>query len=158
MSHDLRSVIYGSDKFVAAGFYGFGYYGYLSSILYSTDGVFWDEAAVGPFQFWNSIAYGDGKFVVVGQYNSDAAYSTDGITWTQNKLPDAGVGGPFIQFIDNWRSVTYSNGKFVAVASGTSIAAYSTNGITWTKATMPNQTQWESVASGEFQLEKTILL
>ena len=71
---------------------------------------------------WYSVCYGNGKFVVVARNSTIAAYSTDGITWTQATLPIS----------KNWSSVCYGNGKFVAVASNTDIAAYSTDSITWT--------------------------
>ena len=66
---------------------------------------------------WRDVTYGDGKFVAVTGNSTDiAAYSTDGISWTQTTLPAD----------DYWQSVTYGNDKFVAVANGlTNIAAYS---------------------------------
>ena len=60
-----------------------------------------------------SVCYGNGKFVTVASDNI-AAYSTDGINWTQTTMPTS----------KPWHLVGYGNGKFVAVAYGTNIAAY----------------------------------
>ena len=88
---------------------------------------------------WESVTYGNGKFVAVGYDSNIAAYSNDGITWTQTTLPTSA----------NWRSVTYGNGKFVAVVGGVSdIAAYSNDGITWTQTTLPTFANWRSVTYG----------
>jgi hypothetical protein len=49
---------------------------------------------------WNSVTYGNDRFVAVTNNNSAAAYSADGITWTQSTLPESSF----------WQSVTYGNG------------------------------------------------
>ena len=89
---------------------------------------------------WQSVCYGNGKFVVVA-YGSKAAYSADGSTWTAATLPSSAV----------WNSVCYGNGKFVAIAyssNRTTKAAYSTDGITWTETTLPSSAGWQSVCYG----------
>ena len=63
---------------------------------------------------WHSVCYGNGKFVAVAYNANVAAYSTDGINWTQTTMPTS----------KPWHLVGYGNGKFVAVAYGTNIAAY----------------------------------
>ena len=78
-------------------------------------------AALPTSVLWSSVTYGDGKFVAVAYDSNIAAYSTDGITWTQATLPTTAF----------WASVTYGDGKFVAVADENDIAAYSTDGINW---------------------------
>ena len=100
-------------------------------IAYSTDGSNWTAKNVGSND-WNSVCYGNEKFVVVGT-DGDVAYSTDGISWTTTTISDA----PTIM------AVCCGNGKFVAVgriwnASGYYIRAiyYSTDGINWTSKTM----------------------
>jgi len=87
---------------------------------------------------WNSVTYGNGKFVTVASNSDKAAYSEDGITWETTTLP-ASV---------NWQSVTYGNRRFVAVAMGSAISAYSDDGITWEEANMPYSAKWQSVAYG----------
>jgi hypothetical protein len=68
------------------------------------------------------------KFVAVASGINQAAYSLDGIIWTETTLPSS-IG---------WRSVTYGNGKFVTVSMGTNKAACSYDGITWIETTMPS--------------------
>ena len=87
---------------------------------------------------WMSICYGNGKFVAVDSDNNVAAYSTDGIAWTQITMP---IGAA-------WTSVCYGNDKFVAVSGDSNVAAYSTDGITWTQTTMPVNEKWYSVCYG----------
>jgi hypothetical protein len=71
------------------------------------------------------------EFVAVAQGSTTAAYSTDGITWTQTTMPAT----------TDWLSVTHGNGKFVAVAQYSTTAAYSTDGIAWTQSTLPSGVQ-----------------
>jgi len=69
-----------------------------------------------------AIAYGDGKFVAVGEDNK-MAYSPDGVTWTAVKYSSF-----------NYPDIAYGNGKFVVVGSyyGRGKIAYSSDGINWT--------------------------
>ena len=97
------------------------------------------EGNMPSYQYWNSVCYGNGKFVAVNSNNTNniMAYSTDGISWTQGTMPST----------QRWYSVCYGNGKYVAVSS-TNIMAYSTNGISWTQGTMPSTQWWYSVCYG----------
>ena len=88
-------------------------------------------------QSWNSVCYGNGKFVAVGNDSNIMAYSTNGISWNQGTMPIS----------QRWYSVCYGNGKFVAVGD-TNIMAYSTNGISWTEGNMPSNQLWYSVCYG----------
>lgn len=88
---------------------------------------------------WRAIAYGNGKFVAVGDgmfmYDEETnnnstskyVYSTDAIHWTVGTLP-----GP-----QSWYGLVYGNGKFVATTYGTD-CIYSVDGINWTQVTLPN--------------------
>lgn len=87
---------------------------------------------------WYGITYGNGKFVAIANSSNIAAYSSNGLNWTQSTLPSSQA----------WDSVAYGNGKFVAVASSSNIAAYSTDGINWTQSTLPSSQSWDSVAYG----------
>ena len=106
----------------------------------------WDSAmllknvtvALPATTFWYSACYGNGKFVAVDYDSTIAAYSTDGINWTQATLPTR----------ESWTSVCYGDGKFVAVAGYTNIAAYSTDGINWIQSTLPTNAYWKSVTYG----------
>ena len=68
---------------------------------------------------WQSVTYGNGKYVAVAYNSNAAAYSTDGITWTAATLPSS----------TNWVSVTYGNGKFVAVANNGVAASIDINNV-----------------------------
>jgi hypothetical protein len=81
------------------------------------------------------ITEADRKFVAIPYDTSSAAYSTDGITWTETALPSDSF----------WHSVTYGNGKFVAVEG--SSAASSTDGIAWTQSSIPDG-DWQSATYG----------
>ena len=67
-------------------------------------------------RLWNSVCYGNDKFVAVATGTNYFAYSTDGITWTEAKISNT---------IRNWNSICYGNDKFVAVADS-GYFAYST--------------------------------
>ena len=126
------SVASGDGKFVAVASNG---------AIHSTDGITWSLVPMSPScssYAWQSVTYGNGKFVMVAEGSDAAAYSTDGINWTRVTLPLSA----------SWCSVTSGNGKFVAVARNSATAAYSTDGITWTAATMPSSASWRSVAYG----------
>ena len=98
------------------------------------------QAAMPSSASWDSVTYGNGKFVAVddSNYSTKAAYSEDGITWTATTMPGNA----------RWNFVTYGNGKFVAVADNSTTAAYSEDGIAWTKTTLPISKPWNSVAYG----------
>ena len=88
-------------------------------------------------QSWQSVCYGNGKYVAVSWGSNIMAYSTDGISWTEGSMPS-----------DSWQSVCYGNGKYVAIAYNSSTMAYSTDGISWTQGTLPSSKQWQSVCYG----------
>ena len=98
---------------------------------------------------WRGVAYGNGKFVAVGEVGTGnrAMWSTNGINWTAavTATPDK-----------NWQSVCYGNGQFVAVASGVGNVAgqgtvmTSPDGITWTNRTVSFglSRTWRSITYG----------
>ena len=82
-----------------------------------------------------SIAYGNGKFVAVGDINTGsgstvanntAYYSADGVTWTAATFPES----------KKWTGVAFGGDKFVAVSSNGTIC-YSADGIAWSTASNP---------------------
>ena len=96
----------------------------------------WTQGTMPSISMWESVCYGNGKFVAV--FNSTGfAYSTDGITWTKGNLPT-----------QIWYSVCYGNGKFIAVSQSSDVFVYSTDGITWTQGNMPSSNNWASVCYG----------
>ena len=72
---------------------------------------------------WYGIAYGNGKYVVVGA-SGYTTTSTDGVNWTTPK--QISTNG-----INVWVDVVYGNGKYVTVGSGGYVST-STDGINWT--------------------------
>ena len=92
---------------------------------------------------WTSVAYFNGAFVAVRSGSAQAAYSTDGITWTTATLPSS----------TTWQDVSGgtvgTSSFFVAIATGGTAAAYSVdNGANWTASTLPSSTTWNAVTFG----------
>ena len=126
---------------------------------------------------WQSVTYGNDKFVAVAQGSAEGAYSIDGINWIPMSMLDDAMAWSSVTYGNDkfvavarfdagaystdgitwipmsipdsrsWQSVTYGNNKFVAVARG-SAGAYSTDGITWTETTLPVDQDWDSVTYG----------
>lgn len=69
-----------------------------------------------------AVAYGNGRFVAIGNYHGIALTSPDGVTWTQRSMP-----------IKNryFYGAAYGNGAFVTVGDVGKIMS-SPDGITWT--------------------------
>lgn len=122
----FKEVIYSGDKFVAVGGnYGVGSH---TTIYYSMDGTVWTKAinnGYNPALNPTDIAYGSGKFVVIGAGGSGLAYSDDGISWVDVTSLDG-------QVLTGLDDIVYGNGKFTAVGPNGSIYQ-STNGTAWTK-------------------------
>ena len=139
-SRNWAHIVYGGDKWVA-----FPGITSNSSAAYSSDGINWTMISLPVQDYWEGLAYGDGKFVVIANNSSNALYSTDGITWSQKTLPSTKY----------WHDVVYGNGRFVAVAYATDEVAYSTNGETWLSSTMPSSDTWWNIAYGEITPQPT---
>lgn len=97
---------------------------------------------------WESIAYGNGKFVAIASYSQYsngplAAYSTNGVKWQHSDMPTTDSGSAIA-----WKSITFGNGVFVAVGSNSDIAAYSEDGINWTSVALPEFKNWHAIAYG----------
>ena len=87
---------------------------------------------------WSSVTFGNNRFVAVASHSNIAAYSDDGITWTQTGLPSS----------EEWSSIVFGNNRFVVVADFSKIAAYSDDGITWTQTELPSDVYCSSVTFG----------
>ena len=87
---------------------------------------------------WQAAAYGNGIYVAVATESDVAAYSTDGINWTQTSLPDS----------TTWGCVVYGNGRFVAFATSHDKAAYTDDGINWIQTTVPYATRFDAADYG----------
>jgi len=122
----LEAICYGKDKFVA----GLYIPDYGSASAYTFDGLDWELItninAFDEYYDINDIVYGGGKFVAVGAV-SRAAYSSDGINWTDvkdTKFTEKGSPHTIL-------AVAYGNNRFVAGGHGGKMA-YSSDGVTWT--------------------------
>jgi hypothetical protein len=122
----LFGVTYGAGLFIAVG--GDCYEDTeehrrcFSTLLTSTEGTNWHEQFV-DFPFLtrlHSVAYGQGRFVTVGQ--NVIAGSTNGSTWTAATITN----------FQYFKSVAYGNGTFVVVGEDGRFFHSSTNGLNWT--------------------------
>ena len=89
---------------------------------------------------WQAICYGNGAFMAIQTGSTNAAYSTNGVTWYATSALPANTA---------WTGVAYGNGVYVAVASGGTQAAISTDGLSWTSKTLPTTANWSSVTFGK---------
>jgi hypothetical protein len=97
-----------------------------SGSMVSTDGITWSAGNNLPLNasVWNGVAWGVDKWVAVNDgFNTTAASSTDGVTWTARTMPASAY----------WNAISYNSTSslWLATTSRTT-AATSTDGITWT--------------------------
>ena len=94
----------------------------------------WQLEAVGLGRFQTGVAYGDGRFVVVG-HNGGVLVSTDGgATWT---TADSGV-------TQNLDAIAWTGKRFLAAGEGITIA--STDGHNWQPITIPSHHSLRALA------------
>jgi len=110
---DFSDVAFGNGRFVAVG---------SSIVVWSEDGVHWQESDSGRLMYFTSVGYGNGTFLAYASYPYIGLASADGATWTTNTVEPSGL---FIQ------SVAFGNGLFVAEANGNGIYI-SADGFSWT--------------------------
>ena len=101
--------------------------------------MIWTLQISGTLNPLSDIAYGNGKYVVVGSYG-DIITSPDAVTWTPRSSPTN----------NGLSSVIYANGKFVAV--GAFCILNSSDGITWTSIPFSPQgtVTYLTYAKGQF--------
>lgn len=93
--------------------------------LVSTNGISWNQFSV-PVPSLNgnqALAFGDNRFVAMGNRNEQAYISTNGITWQTTSVPLP----PYSIY-----RFGYSNGNFFAFGFTKNPNLFSTDGITWT--------------------------
>lgn len=119
----------------------------ISGMYSDNGGITWHKTNQYENMFvgYNAIAYGNGKFVAVGDPQTGTAgpsmASTDGITWANE--PYNGSAG--------WTGVAYGNGIFVRCrATGSStVTETSTTGIAWSAAASTSGSHsWSGMAFG----------
>lgn len=116
-----------------------------ANLTTSVDGITWTPRATGSGDDLNAAAYGNGRYVAVGN-NFQAVTSTDGVTWTRNVVVDADAASRDMTI--HLRDVIFANGRFVAAAEGGRVYT-STNGLTWTTHIIaPTAIRFRGVAYG----------
>lgn len=107
--HSVRAFAAGGGAVVAAG----------AGTIARREGGAWEFQAAGLQRFQTGVAYGGGRFVIVG-HNGEALVSTDGgRTWTP------GASGVEV----NLDTVLWTGSRFLAAGEGTVIA--SVDGLAW---------------------------
>ena len=99
---------------------------------------------ISPTANFNSVTYGDERFVAAGSYYPGSSMglilsSEDGVTWTQR------VSGLTTSF----SGVRYAGDRFIATGNA-GVIALSTNGLNWSRQVLSNLTTMylESAAYG----------
>ena len=110
----LADVAFGNGQFVAFGESG--------SIAVSSDGLIWSNRTVSLASSGQSIAFGNGVFVVVGGYPPQAHVSSNLLNWANPPMPG--------NLFQAYRSVTFGNNLFVTVGDSGQIVT-SSNGVNW---------------------------
>lgn len=88
---------------------------------------------------WNSVAYGNGIFVVGGESGYVTTSTNEGTTWsTPKQLVTTG----------SWANVIYANGSFMMLNFHNGKLATSTDGITWTTRDTYSLEYWRGLAYG----------
>ena len=138
---NLNSIIYANSLFVAVGSNEDNGY---NKILYSRNGIDWKTIGSPANNSWQSIAYGNGRFVAVSHNGiMRVMTSTNGINWNQTGISNNTDAS-------GWCSVIYGNNQFVAVAiDGTNRVMTSPDGLIWTlRNSINNTTMWTDVIYG----------
>ena len=107
----------------------------------------WNYKTADLDQSWSAVAYNGSVFAAVKSNSNIAAYSYDGLNWTQTSLPKT----------QYWSSITVLNGSFICSGADSShssnIYASSSDGINWTQETaVRSGTQYNIVSNGNDML------
>ncbi len=107
---------------------------------FSTDGENWTRFNLNLVrdQAWGPV-YGNGKYVIVSD-RGRFFYSTDGVTWTETRIPS-------LSGFKSFQAVAFGSGRFIAM-DGDGKMAYSTDGIKWTVAPGTHGNGVRSIAYG----------
>ena len=136
------------SRFVAIG--RFSNTNYPSKIAYSNNGVNWDVVSNNPFEtttIWD-VAYGNGKFVAVGD-EGKIAYSNNGINWTLiTSFPFKTTRLARIAYIDN---KFFIYGNYIGARM-----ACSDDGLSWT--IISNSSLNSSVSAISYDNEKYVII
>jgi alpha-tubulin suppressor-like RCC1 family protein len=112
-------------------------------VMYSTDATTWHTASV-PGYYYNDVAFGNNKFVMVSADESFVVSSTDAINWTSSYVTTSSYVG--------LSKVIYDGTKFVASSyytdDGYNIFT-STDAVNWTASTAGYNSLWGALAYGD---------
>jgi alpha-tubulin suppressor-like RCC1 family protein len=112
-------------------------------VMYSTDATTWHTASV-PDYYYNDIAFGNNKFVMVSGDESFVVSSTDAINWTSSYITTSSYV--------SLSKVIYDGTKFVASSyytnDGYNIFT-STDAVNWTASTTGYNSRWGALAYGD---------
>ena len=139
------AIAFGAGGNASGTFIAINYGGNVTS--YSNNGNSWTQGGNLPSSTtWNSIAYGNNRFVVLAKNGSIAYTLNYGLNWYASSTC---VGTPTSTLSSNyiWTQISYGEGIFFAIAQG-NVCATSPDGIVWTIRAMPSSTNWSSVAFG----------
>ena len=157
---NMNDVIFAEGIFVAVSSDFIDYTPFTTGQVYwSENGITWNlgagwDASQNARGHWQSLAYGNGRFVAVGASQvSVGAYVGPMVMYSDNGKDWARVDDPDIATNNAWRGVTYGNGYFVAVShtspSGSPTVIRSVDGINWDACTPPsNGTAWAVTYGG----------
>ena len=130
-------VYFGNGKFIwverqwyggGGGEFGEGESVGSNRILVSTNAVNWTMNYLNYSEYWSSLAYGNGTYVLTGtSFLNAVQVSTDAVSWSTQYMPSNAY----------YDHVTFGNGVFIAI--GYESVARSTNGVTWTQSAISPQ-------------------
>lgn len=117
-----------------------------TSVHTSTDGITWTPRTItgAASATWSQPAYGNNRWVILGQGTSTGYYSADnGLTWTAASGVTAG----------NWSRIVWAGSRFIALdaTNASTKILTSSDGITWSQANLPaaaGSGQWRGIAYG----------
>jgi hypothetical protein len=111
-----------------------------ADILTSTNGFSWQTAASFPSNWFYTVEYGDGRFVI-GASTGGVVVSVNGITWTWHAVPG----------VDYFHTIAFGNGLFLATGpsrtTGSESLWSSPDGVTWIQCSAPDSIG--TIAAGE---------
>jgi M6 family metalloprotease-like protein len=114
------SVAFGGGRYVAVGgLLNLSSASYSTGIFYSSDGVSWSTAPIAKTEWLESVTYGLGRFVAVGEAGLIMS-STDGQNWSSAQ--------PITK--KHLYGIAFNGSEFIAVGDGQT-ALYSSNGTFW---------------------------
>jgi len=126
-NYDIRSIAYGNGKWVAAG-YQHTDDSYTAILLYSTDGVNWQQVAYDDTTFKDTsilaVVWTGTQFCIAGD-NAKRAYSSDGAAWTPGGDDGWNCDGA------NIVSIAADGPNLLAVGANGKLAKSGDNGARW---------------------------